>query len=752
MTGRRTEGLGLRDSGLTDDTAIELAFSRRARRGTPGDLRSSILEAVATTSQDRGVGTAAGQWLRRLRQDRQRRTLVLGFTLLALVALLVIAALAGQELRDRKPGERLAFIRDGDVYITDGGGASVVRVLHEDGVMFADPAWSPDGARLALESSAGTVILDPATGATQHTFSVDSVGPLVWSPNGKWIAFSSENPKALLRIDTTTGDVGVLDDSTAHLEAPRDPAWSPDSSRIAFIRYGAGCEGGKGCRTYVVLEDAGGSNDVELATATYAADRPSWSPDGTWMAFRTRAQGGVDPAFGNGLVIARPDGTGRRSITAANVGSYAWNAAGDGLWLTVGSAPDQPEQLWFAPISGLARLVVADIDPAVLGRSRETFAVEADTGTALWAPPTEAGSAAPRLEVLPPSPESPIDVSGTWPMLASSWSAGCEPGVADTRTGAVQLLSAICDAGATALNGGWSPDGSTYAAVLDSGTLTVERSDGTVAATVGGLEGLTGAWWSPDGRWLVASGAGRYVVLRPNGSLVRTIRAVTSGFPPTWSPGGTHLVIPTADAEFPAADGPLMVGGPDGADMHSIGVFPAPRAWAPDGSTFAFIRNGDVWTASVDGTGARSVTTFPVGGAEGVAWSPDGQWIAVIPERGLWLMHPDGTGRRFFDLGPAVRGFGVRWAPDSRRIAMSSGGADGEPQVILVDPTASQAVLIASASGPVWSPDGRFLGVMSFSSDRAFEGFAVMNADGAGRRLLPLNPQPDELTDFEWIP
>jgi hypothetical protein len=306
----------------------------------------------------------------------------------------------------------------------------------------------------------------------------------------------------------------------------------------------------------------------------------------------------------------------------------------------------------------------------------------------------------------------------------------CELLSIPTDTGAATKIADVCSPPPTdGSSGSWSPTGAAYA-IVRNGRLSVIDPDGRVDMDIDGLTGLGGVAWSPGGIWLGATGTSAYV-LRPDGSGLRQL----SGNVLSWSPDGQKLAVS-------GTDGMLLVGPASGVGVRSIGVFPWPSTWSSDGSRFAFLRDGDLWTAAIDGTDVRNITSLPLGGAIAAAWSPDDRWIAVATNHGLLLTHPDGAEARWLELGTDETVWGPRWSPDSTRVAFSTypeGSASQRAwRTYLVAASGAPTILLEATWDVSWSPDGRFLvGTDSpSSSSGSGQGLVLMNSDGSGRRVL----------------
>ncbi len=176
-------------------------------------------------------------------------------------------------------------------------------------------AWSPDGqgilySRLEfdLETNPANVQsiwwLDLKTRESAPLFQ-DALTPgfsARWSPDGKWLSYTSINPLEIKIYQMETGESRFLPNTLGY------PAvWSPDSKTVILqdLVLAETVYLNK-LFSYSVAEDW----LTMLAYAQmYNESYPTWSPDGEWLAVVRRLWVDGIPEEGNQLWVMRPDGT-----------------------------------------------------------------------------------------------------------------------------------------------------------------------------------------------------------------------------------------------------------------------------------------------------------------------------------------------------------------------------------------------------------------------------------------------------------
>ena len=188
-------------------------------------------------------------------------------------------------------GERIAFITNTPSSANRGFGTSDVYVMNADGSdvvrrsflrFFNSVAWSPDGRKLAVSDEDVYVahlylVSAEEDGSEPVLIATDARTP-AWSPDGSRIAYVR-----------TSGDDGYhqvmvmnANGTGAREVTPVDPggifglSWSPGGDRLAFAK----CMFGD-CGIYLVAVDGSGLTRLPNISTGHST---TWSPDGQWLA------------------------------------------------------------------------------------------------------------------------------------------------------------------------------------------------------------------------------------------------------------------------------------------------------------------------------------------------------------------------------------------------------------------------------------------------------------------------------------
>jgi TolB protein len=201
-----------------------------------------------------------------------------------------VALVATTQAEAAFPGTngRIAFVsgRDGnyEIYTMGFGGDNVRRLTNTSWLVGdMDPAWSPDGRKIAFsryrDNEKSDIYIMNADGSNQRLITRERSIPgppkedkqPAFSPDGRRIVFQRGRGYQIYDIYKINVDGSNLTPVVRSDRLEKDAAWSPNGRKIAFI------SGGK--RIATVRPDGTGF------TVLGPGFDPNWSPDGTQLTF-----------------------------------------------------------------------------------------------------------------------------------------------------------------------------------------------------------------------------------------------------------------------------------------------------------------------------------------------------------------------------------------------------------------------------------------------------------------------------------
>lgn len=483
--------------------------------------------------------------------------------------------------------------------ITQAPGTTRGTFLAGGSISDRDPAWSPDGSRIAFTtevSRAPQPCVATAEVDAEIAFVQDGVLRAVrrdgtgsraiggtetfgsagvdWRPDGGYVVVATE-ADGLLLVAERTGTTNAVGPQAAYT-----PVVSPDGTRIAYTLDDVEQEDAE---IWVVDLESG---DRTKLTDNDADDlEPAWSCDGQALLFSSD-RGGED----SDIWRMAADGTGATNLTDTDGWDEFAPAAsptGDRIAISSDQHGDLDVMVMKADASDAA-------DPLHLTTSAQ------DDDLPSWSPDGTriAYTSAEKLQV----------VSATTPDQFA-------------------VVPAPFD-GVTALSWG-PPMPTTHVA-----TMKADGSDlQVVTLSIAGGDPA----WSPDGARIAFTDRGTVFSIQPDGRGLAQVTPTNQGpggaTHPSYSPDGTQLAFASANAQGASNLFVLNVAGGTGLRALTTGTADVSPVWSPSGTRIGFLRGGDVYTVKPDGTGITEVSDLDEDQVIGLDWGSTGPPDTQITEK-----------------------------------------------------------------------------------------------------------------------
>ena len=514
---------------------------------------------------------------------------------------------------------------------------------------------------------------------TRITFDDGLQNEPTWSPDGRYIAYSSDRGgKFDIWVQQVSGGdpIQITKGPGHHWQ----PDWSPDGKYIAYRSE----EGDGGI--YVVPALGGAGLERKIAPFGYY---PQWSPDSLQVLFLTHF---VVTGHWNRFYVAQLDGSAPREVLAEfieqnklSAGSAAWHPDGKRVTVWAGDFSPSPS-FWTVPIAGGPGIKM-EVAPAVQRKLAEASG-EGDAGeheqlgdySFCWSPSGDAiyfergYRGATNIWKITLDPETlratAIDRLTTGP--------GPDAGVAVSTDGRRLAFTAKSERIRTWL----FPFDATTGQIRGNGDAITSPGRTSADPTLS-RDGTKVAYYVPHGESLgLAYGDVRnevWVKSLVDGSEAPVIADDYSRWFPQWSPDGMRLAYERRNRR--TNERQLMVSSSQSHEEEPLGSARLAWDWSPDGKWLLSASEG-IWLVPVaaaphaEAAAQKIISPDPAYQIYQPHFSPNGRWIvfeavanspSFNPESTLYVIPASGgpwtriTDSKQWDDKP-------RWSPDGRTI------------------------------------------------------------------------------------
>ena len=646
-------------------------------------------------------------------------------------------------------GSKIAFADSLDIFVVNADGSSPVNLTN---TMFSvqerNPAWSVTG-KIAYERG-GQIWMMNSDGSNQTPFpgiSQPAATAPAWSFDGSKLAFVSGGDVFVINADGTNQRR-----VTTSAAAENNPAFSPDGAKIVFQKGVSGI--------FVINVD--GTNEIAL---TNGDDRePAWSHDGTKIAFVRKG------TSVNGIYLMNPDGTSQVRIIADFQDSRGYENNSP-AWQPVAVAPNT------FSITGRITRVGASLGGVTVNLSGTvTVSTVTDANGNYQFSNLPAGgnyTVTPVLSnhVFTPSSRTfnNLNTNQVADFTATEicQGANCVTNgkIAFVRDGEIYTMNPdgsnqtnITNNSATDDEPAWSPDGNKIVFSSNrAGNFEIylmNQDGGSVVRLTDNSAADTAPTFSPDGSKIAfvseRDGNKEIYVMNADGSNpTRLTNEPARDDFPSYSPDGSKIVFITQRSNF--GQGMIFTMNADGSNQARLSNqngFHTRPSYSPDGSKIIYGYGADVTAQTIyrmnaDGTNPMQM---PIIGRESASYSPDGSKIVFAccfgfpnSPNGIYIANADGTQSSRITTGTFDNR--PKWQPLRNAVL--------RPLLFDFDGDRKADISVFRPSNSIWYLLGSTAGFGGFSFGAATDKITPADFDGDGKTDIAVwRPAPADVAKF----